>query len=272
MSPLFPPRAPSSATSKKPRHPRIPARPPSAPRPAAPPPYLTSSRPAAKPPPTPASPTPPPSAPSKSNAPSAAPLPRTAPQTAPLSASFSPDRAAASRPWANASSPNGSSVLCATRAPPRDLVPLGKSLARVDQITTTIENAPAFAEARSALLAIRAQIEPIAKRILAECIDSPPSHLRDGGLFRDGVDAELDESRLLQKDGSTWLVQYQERLITEHQLPGIKVGYNKIFGYYIELTASQSKSAPAVFSRKQTLKNAERYITPELKDFEDKVT
>jgi DNA mismatch repair protein MutS len=86
------------------------------------------------------------------------------------------------------------------------------------------------------------------------------------------VDPELDECRLLQRDAGAWLSRYQEELITEHKLPGIKVGFNKVFGYYIELTASQSKSAPAVFSRKQTLKNAERYITPELKEFEDKVT
>src|SRR5262249_26301472 len=83
---------------------------------------------------------------------------------------------------------------------------------------------------------------------------------------------ELDEARLLQRDAASWLSAYQQRLIQEHSLPGIKVGYNKIFGYYIELTASQARSAPAAFARKQTLKNAERYITPELKEFEDKET
>lgn len=158
------------------------------------------------------------------------------------------------------------------RATPRDLVALGTSLRRLDLITATIQNAPAFAPTLTALASVRGSLEPIAKRIAAECIDTPPAHLREGGLIRDGVDAELDEAKLLQRDASTWLVKYQEQLIEEHKLPGIKVGYNKIFGYYIELTASQSKSAPAAFSRKQTLKNAERYITPELKDFEDKVT
>jgi DNA mismatch repair protein MutS len=115
-------------------------------------------------------------------------------------------------------------------------------------------------------------LRPVAERIVAECVEAPPAHLREGGLIRDGIDAELDEAKLLQRDSAAWLAQYQQRLIQEHQLPGIKVGYNKVFGYYIELTAAQARAAPAVFSRKQTLKNAERYITPELKEFEDKVT
>ncbi len=160
------------------------------------------------------------------------------------------------------------------RATPRDVVALGKSLTRVELIAGTLDHAPAFESVRAALRSVASTIEPIAKRIIAECEESPPPHLREGGLIRDGVDAELDEARLLRRDGSAWLAAYQERLVKEHDLPGIKVGFNKIFGYYIELTASQARSAPppAVFSRKQTLKNAERYITPELKEYEDKVT
>jgi DNA mismatch repair protein MutS len=86
------------------------------------------------------------------------------------------------------------------------------------------------------------------------------------------VDAELDEARQLATDSTTWLAQYQARLVAEHQLPSLKVGYNKIFGYYIELPKAQAARAPAEFSRRQTLTGAERYITPELKEFEDKVT
>lgn len=158
------------------------------------------------------------------------------------------------------------------RATPRDLVALGASLARVNTIASTLDNAPPFADTLASLRAVATTIEPIAARILAECKDSPPPHLREGGVFRDGVDAELDEARLLQRDASSWLAAYQQRLIDEHQLPGIKVGFNRVFGYYIELTSAQARSAPATFSRKQTLRNAERYITPELKEFEDKVT
>ena len=96
--------------------------------------------------------------------------------------------------------------------------------------------------------------------------------LAKGGLIREGVDAELDEARGLQRDAGAWLAEYQTTLLEQHDLPSLKVGYNKVFGYYIELPAAQARRAPAVFTRKQTLKNAERYITPELKEFEDKVT
>jgi len=158
------------------------------------------------------------------------------------------------------------------RATPRDLVALGRSLARAESVGAGLDGAPAFGGHRDRLMAVEGVLGPLAARIEAECVEQPPAHLREGGLIRDGVDAELDEARLLQKDGSVWLAQYQERLITEHKLPGIKVGYNRVFGYYIELTASQAKGAPATFTRKQTLKNAERYITPELKEYEEKVT
>jgi DNA mismatch repair protein MutS len=158
------------------------------------------------------------------------------------------------------------------RALPRDLVALARSLAKVDAIREAVRGTPAFAGLLERLSACREALLPVAEAIASACVESPPAHLREGGLIRDGVDAELDECRLLQTDGHAWLAKYQEELIAEHKLPGIKVGYNKVFGYYIELTASQARSAPAVFSRKQTLKNAERYITPELKEFEDKVT
>ncbi len=157
------------------------------------------------------------------------------------------------------------------RATPRDLVALGRSLTRVDAMAAALNGGTAFAKHLERMTAVAAALRPVADRIVERCVESPPAHLREGGLFRDGIDAELDEARLLQRDSAAWLIQYQQKLIAEHQLPGIKVGYNKIFGYYIELTATQARSAPAAFSRKQTLKNAERYITPELKEFEDKV-
>jgi DNA mismatch repair protein MutS len=158
------------------------------------------------------------------------------------------------------------------RATPRDLVALGHSLSRVDHLAQVLEGAPAFEELQKRLRDAGESLRGVAVRIAEQCVDAPPAHLREGGLFRDGIDAELDEARLLQRDAASWLSAYQQRLIKEHALPGIKVGYNKIFGYYIELTASQARSAPAAFARKQTLKNAERYVTPELKEFEDKVT
>jgi DNA mismatch repair protein MutS len=158
------------------------------------------------------------------------------------------------------------------RAWPRDLVGLGKSLAAVRSVATAIQNAPALSGYAETLAAVTHAIGPLAERIGATCVDTPPGHIRDGGLIRDGVDAELDEARLLQRDAATWLAEYQKKLLERHRLPGLKVGYNQVFGYYIELTTAQARSAPAEFTRKQTLRNAERYITPELKEFEEKVT
>ncbi|MEX2219846.1 MAG: DNA mismatch repair protein MutS [Phycisphaerales bacterium] len=158
------------------------------------------------------------------------------------------------------------------RATPRDLVALGRSLARVETLAAVIHSAPAFAVSLRALESVREQLAPVARRILDACIDSPPQHLREGGLFRDGFDAALDEARLLQRDAASWLAAYQQRLSAEHKLPGLKVGFNKVFGYYIELPAAQARQAPGALTRKQTLKNAERYTTPELEEFQEKVT
>jgi DNA mismatch repair protein MutS len=158
------------------------------------------------------------------------------------------------------------------RATPRDLVALGRSLARLDAIAATVEHAPAFAANLEHLRQVRETLAPVAALITEQCVENPPAHLREGGLFKEGMDAELDEAKLLQRDASTWLASYQQRLSEEHNLPGIKVGYNRVFGYYIELTALQARGAPDAFTRKQTLKNAERYTTPELKEFEEKVT
>lgn len=157
------------------------------------------------------------------------------------------------------------------RASPRDLVALGTSLARCAAIDTALVNVGAFAASRAELASLRPALEALAGRIAASCVESPPAHLREGGLIRDGVDAALDEARLLQRDAGSWLVAYQARLIAEHDLPTLKVAFNKITGYYIELSKGASDRAPPAFNRRQTLTNAERYITPELKEFEDKV-
>ncbi len=158
------------------------------------------------------------------------------------------------------------------RATPRDLVALGVALSRLGGLRDAIAATPAFAGFAATLDGQRAALAPLAEEIARTCVPDPPGHLRDGGVIADGVDAELDEARAMQRDSASYLAEYQSRLIAEHGLPGIKVGYNRVFGYYIELTAAQARSAPASFIRKQTLKNAERYITPELKGFEEKIT
>ncbi len=157
------------------------------------------------------------------------------------------------------------------RASPRDLVAMARSLARLAPVKAAVEGSPALARAAAALGPLETALEPVAAEIVRVCVDDPPANLRDGGLVRDGIDPVIDECRALQKDSGQWLAEYQAQLIARHDLPSLKVGFNKIFGYYIELPSAQSKRAPAELTRKQTLKNAERYITPELKAFEDKV-
>ncbi|MBX9735785.1 MAG: hypothetical protein K2X32_02570, partial [Phycisphaerales bacterium] len=115
------------------------------------------------------------------------------------------------------------------------------------------------------------RLRPLGERIVATCVDEPPVHLREGGLIRTGIDAALDEARQLQTNAAQWLSEYQAQLITRYELTNLKVGYNRVFGYFIELPKTQAARAPDEFTRRQTLASAERYITPELKNFEEKV-
>lgn len=158
------------------------------------------------------------------------------------------------------------------RATPRDVVAIAEALERIGPTRAAISGAPAFGALDARLAGIETGLGELASTIRATCVDEAPANLRQGGLIRDGVDAELDEARLLQRDAGRWLADYQARLTETHDLPSLKVGFNKVFGYYIELPAAQARRAPAEFTRKQTLKNAERYVTPELKEFEEKVT
>jgi DNA mismatch repair protein MutS len=163
------------------------------------------------------------------------------------------------------------------RATPRDIVGIGKSAGLIERLCELTETTPAFESQHADLQNIKAVLKPISERIAQECVEEPPAFLRDGNVFRAGIDPRLDEARTLQTDAASWLAKYQSKVADELDLPGIKVGFNRVFGYYVELTAVQAatagdKLAQHAMTRKQTLKNAERYITPELKDFEDKVT
>ncbi|MFW5652712.1 MAG: DNA mismatch repair protein MutS [Planctomycetota bacterium] len=158
------------------------------------------------------------------------------------------------------------------RATPKDLVALGRSLSMLRNLIDLIADRPAFTWQHRRLSACLEALHPLGEKILKMCDDEEtPSHMREGGLIRDGVDAELDEARDLMRNGQQWLVEYQRDLIEETGIPSLKVGYNKVFGYYIEVTAVHSSKVPDAFTRKQTLKNAERYITPVLKEYETRV-
>jgi DNA mismatch repair protein MutS len=156
------------------------------------------------------------------------------------------------------------------QATPRDLVALGRSAGRLESIADLLDERPAFAGMLRHLRELQATLGPLAESITSACVEAPPSHLREGGLFRDGVDAALDEARLMQRDGAAFLARYQKELIDQTGIGNLKVGFTRVFGYYIELSRGQASKAPASFIRRQTLKNAERF--PKLKDFEDKIT
>jgi DNA mismatch repair protein MutS len=157
------------------------------------------------------------------------------------------------------------------RATPRDLPALARSITHASLLMQALPEDAAFDADRDRLRMVCATLDGLGRTIADACVDEPPSHLREGGLFRDGFDAELDEARLLQRDADSWLGTYQQGLIERTGIPSLKVGYNRVFGYYIEVTHTHAGRIPADFARRQTVKNAERCVTPELREFEVKV-
>ena len=111
----------------------------------------------------------------------------------------------------------------------------------------------------------------VSKRLAEALEDTPPLRVSDGGVFRDGFNTELDQLRLLNRDGKSWIAQYQNRVREETGIKTLKIGYNRMFGYYIEVSKGQAELMPSTFQRRQTLVNGERFISPELKDYETKV-
>src|SRR5213079_1608412 len=101
-------------------------------------------------------------------------------------------------------------------------------------------------------------------------LEDPASMVRDGGVIADGYSRELDELRALQSDSGTFLAELESRELARTGIPNLRVAYNSVHGFYIEITNDHAAKVPADYRRRQTLKNAERYITPELKAFEDK--
>jgi DNA mismatch repair protein MutS len=102
-------------------------------------------------------------------------------------------------------------------------------------------------------------------------VDEPPVSANDGGVIREGVSPELDELRAIRKDGKKWITELESREREATGVKTLKVGYNRVFGYYIEVSKANIEAVPESFIRKQTLVNAERFITDELKEFEDKI-
>ncbi len=111
----------------------------------------------------------------------------------------------------------------------------------------------------------------LAERLSAALVDDPPMVLKEGGIFRDSFDADLDELREGSREGKNWIAQLQEREIAESGIKSLKVRFNSVFGYFIEITKSNLANVPARYIRKQTTVGGERFITPELKEMESKI-
>ncbi len=155
------------------------------------------------------------------------------------------------------------------RVSPRELVQLRRSLQSVVPIKEICESAD-----DPSLRAIGEQLNPCAgirDRIAREIVDDAPVALNRGTVFREGVDAELDELRHIAFSGKDYLMKLQARESAATGIPSLKIGFNNVFGYYIEVTNTHKNKVPPQWIRKQTLVNAERYITQELKDYEEKI-
>ncbi len=155
------------------------------------------------------------------------------------------------------------------RATPRDLANLAMALSQLPQLLKYL------AEVDSPLIGQQAKklsgLEPLAD-VLGRAIKPDASTIaREGTIIADGFDAELDRLRALSRDATTWLAQYQANEIERSGIPSLRVGFNKVFGYYIEITHTHRDKIPADYIRKQTVKNAERYITEPLKQYENEV-
>ena len=153
-------------------------------------------------------------------------------------------------------------------ARPRDLTRLHTSLAALPKIASELSHCQL-----EHLMALAEKAKPLPHLVdlLSQSVkENPPMVIRDGGVIADGYDEELDELRALNTNAGEFLLAMEEREKATTGISTLKVGYNRVHGYYIEISRGQSDKAPVEYIRRQTLKNAERFITPELKTFEDK--
>ena len=153
------------------------------------------------------------------------------------------------------------------RATPRDLKGLSVTLDGLPEVRAELDESrvPFLDEIAAELAGLEEEAE-LLRRALRE---DPPLTVREGGIIADGFDEELDRLHAIGRDGQQWLARYQQEQIEATGLASLKVAYNRVFGYYIEVSNAYKGDVPAYYVRKQTVKNAERYITDELKRFED---
>jgi DNA mismatch repair protein MutS len=151
----------------------------------------------------------------------------------------------------------------------RDLVSLRASLNALPPLKERLQEAKAgLLQKLSGSIQLHQKIRDT---LAAAIVDDPPFTIREGGMIRDGYDLELDELHNIARNNSAWMADFEQKTKAATGIKNLKVGYNKVFGYYIEVSKGQTSQVPPEFVRKQTLVNAERYIVPELKDFENKI-
>ncbi len=157
-----------------------------------------------------------------------------------------------------------STRVLAGRTTPRDLVGIRTALEAVPDLAALLESA--------GLLSLREGLAPVPEvrdLIVEAIVDDPPAQATGGGVIRRGFSSELDGILLASKDARTWIASLEQKERERTGIKSLKVGYNKVFGYYIEVTKANAESVPGDYIRKQTLVNSERYITPELKEYEN---
>ncbi len=148
-------------------------------------------------------------------------------------------------------------------ANPRDLIAFRNSLGMLPAIRTLLEEFDC--ELLNELKSETDTLEDLHALIDSSIVEEPPLSVRDGGLIKDGYNEEADQYRHAKAEGKTWLAELEAKEREKTGIRNLKIKYNKIFGYYLEVTNSYKNLVPDYFTRKQTLANAERYITPELK-------
>lgn len=153
-------------------------------------------------------------------------------------------------------------------ARPRDLARLRDALTALPSIRSYLSQLDT--PLSSQLLNQAIEFPHWVERLTAAIIDNPPMVIREGGVIAPGYDNELDELRGLSENASEFLLELEQRERERTGISTLKVGFNRVHGYYIEISRAQAEAAPVEYIRRQTLKNAERFITPELKEFEDK--
>ncbi len=154
-------------------------------------------------------------------------------------------------------------------ARPRDLSALRHALSVVPQLAQLLHDGQ-HARTQHQLTSLRAY-PAVQELLMAAIIQEPPVLIRDGGVIAPGYDAELDRLRGLSGNANEFLCAYEQKQKELTGIPGLKVGYNRVHGYFIEVSQSQQHLVPTEYTRRQSLKNAERFITEELKQFEDQV-